>query len=63
MDKQEQNNIIKSSIVKVLREGQSVPDDIGETYRNWVLGIANKANADVQQNAAQNQEEQQSPGQ
>lgn len=60
MDKQEQNKIIKDSIVKVLREGQSVPDDIGEIYRNWVIGIANKANADIQQDAAQGQESQQS---
>ena len=48
MNREEQNNILKTALSSALRGSRSVPEDIGEVYRNWVVNIANNVNANQQ---------------
>lgn len=59
MTKQEQNQIIKDSLVRNLQKTVNIPDDIGEVYRGWVLGLIQNSQSQLQQN--QQQIEQQQP--
>lgn len=59
MTKQEQNQIIKDSLVRNLQKTVNIPDDIGEVYRNWVLGLIQNSQAQLQQNQQPVEQEQQ----
>ena len=50
MTKQEQNQIIKDSLVRNLQKTVNIPDDIGEVYRGWVLGLIQNSQSQLQQN-------------
>lgn len=58
MTKQEQNQIIKDSLVRNLQKTVNIPDDIGEVYRNWVLGLIQNSQAQLQQNQQPAEQEQ-----
>ena len=58
MTKEEQNLIIKDVWVKHLQEEKDIPEDIGEVYRNWLVGKIIEANNQLlQKETAENQEE------
>lgn len=48
MTKEEQNQIIKDTWTRNLQKETSIPDDIGETYKNWVRGLIQQASAQMQ---------------
>lgn len=43
MTKEDQNAIIKDAWVRSLQKRTSIPDDIGETFKNWVIGLTRRA--------------------
>ena len=43
MTKEEQNQIIKDALVRSLRKEPKIPDDIGNIYKNWLLGKIQQA--------------------
>lgn len=53
MTKEEQNMIIKDSLVRNLRKENEIPEDIGGIYKNWLLGKIQQASAQLQQPAEQ----------
>ena len=38
MTKEEQNQIIKDTWVRNLQKEKDIPEDVGNIYRNWLLG-------------------------
>lgn len=56
MTKEEQNQIIKDALVRDLQKEKDIPEDIGNIYRNWVLGKIKQASDQLKQ-PAQPQEE------
>lgn len=49
MTKEEQNQIIKDAWVRNLRKQDSIPEDIGDLYANWVRNLIVQANAQLTQ--------------
>lgn len=48
MTKEEQNQIIKDALVRNLRKETEIPDDIGNIYKNWLLGKIQQAAPQLQ---------------
>lgn len=49
MTKEEQNQIIKDTWVRNLQKEKSIPEDIGNIYRNWLLGKIKQASDQLKQ--------------
>lgn len=49
MTKEEQNQIIKDALVRSLKKENDIPDDIGNIYRNWLLGKVKQASDQLKQ--------------
>ena len=49
MTKEEQNQIIKDVWVRNLQKEKDIPEDIGNIYRNWLLGKIKQASDQVKQ--------------
>ena len=49
MTKEEQNQIIKDVWVHNLQKEKDIPEDIGNIYRNWLLGKIKQASDQVKQ--------------
>lgn len=49
MTKEEQNQIIKDKWVEHLQLENSIPESVGEIYRNWLLGIIQQASMQLKQ--------------
>lgn len=50
MTKEDQNQIIKDALVRNLRKETEIPDDIGNIYKNWLLGKIQQAAPQLQNN-------------
>lgn len=62
MTKEEANSIIKAAWVRSLQKRTSIPEDISETYKAWVIGLTNRASAQLTQTqGAQQQAQGQAP--
>ena len=48
MTKEDQNQIIKDALVRNLRKETEIPDDIGNIYKNWLLGKIQQAAPQLQ---------------
>ena len=62
MTKEEQNQIIKDALVRNLQKENDIPKDIGNVYKNWLLGKIKQASEQLKQpaqKAAQQTEQQQ----
>lgn len=51
MTKEEQNQIIKDAWVRNLRKETDIPENIGNIYKNWVIGKVKAANSQLQEPA------------
>lgn len=49
MTKEEQNQIIKDALVRNLQKEKDIPEDIGNIYRNWILGKIKQASDQLKQ--------------
>ena len=49
MTKEEQNQIIKDKLVEHLQREDSIPESVGEIYRNWLLGKIQQASSQLTQ--------------
>jgi len=49
MTKEEQNQIIKDAWVRNLRKENDIPNDIGNIYKNWVIGKVKAASAQLKE--------------
>ena len=49
MTKEEQNQIIKDTWVRNLQKERNIPEDIGNIYRNWLLGKIKQASDQLKQ--------------
>lgn len=49
MTKEEQNQIIKDVWVHNLQKEKDIPEDIGNIYRNWLLGKIKQASDQLKQ--------------
>ena len=49
MTKEEQNQIIKDVWVRNLQKEKNIPEDIGNIYRNWLLGKIKQASDQLKQ--------------
>ena len=49
MTKEEQNQIIKDVWVRSLQKEKDIPEDIGNIYRNWLLGKIKQAGDQLKQ--------------
>ena len=49
MTKEEQNQIIKDDWVRNLQKEKDIPEDIGNIYRNWLLGKIKQASDQLKQ--------------
>ena len=49
MTKEEQNQIIKDTWVRNLQKARNIPEDIGNIYRNWLLGKIKQASDQLKQ--------------
>ena len=58
MTKEEQNQIIKDAWVRNLQKEDDIPSDIGEIYKNWLLGKIQQASSQLTQPAPEQQEQQ-----
>lgn len=62
MTKEAQNQYVKDALVRNLQKEVSIPEDIGETYRNWVIGLVNKSSAQLIQKTEEKNAKQQGQG-
>lgn len=62
MTKEQQNQYVKDALVRNLQKEVSIPEDIGETYRNWVIGLVNKSSAQLIQKTEEKNAKQQGQG-
>lgn len=62
MTKEAQNAIVKDALVRNLQKEVSIPEDIGETYRNWVIGLVNRSSAQLIQKTEERNARQQGQG-
>ena len=49
MTKEEQNQIIKDAWVRNLQKEKDIPEDVGNIYRNWLLGKVKQASDQLKQ--------------
>ena len=49
MTKEEQNQIIKDALVRNLQKEKDIPEDVGNIYRNWLLGKIKQASDQLKQ--------------
>lgn len=63
MTKEEQNQIIKDAWVRNLQKRTDIPEDIGNVYKNWLLGKIAQASQQMMQQAQQQQGQQDQGGQ
>lgn len=49
MTKEEQNQIIKDTWVRNLQKEKDIPEDVGNIYRNWLLGKIKQASDQLKQ--------------
>lgn len=56
MTKEDQNQIIKDALIRNLRKETEIPDDIGNIYKNWLLGKIQQA-APQLQNSSRSEED------
>lgn len=56
MTKEEQNQIIKDAWVRNLQKRTDIPEDIGNVYKNWLLGKIAQASQQMMQAQQQNQQ-------
>ena len=49
MTKEEQNQIIKDAWVRSLQKEKDIPKDVGNVYRNWLLGKIKQASDQLKQ--------------
>ncbi len=49
MTKEEQNQIIKDAWVRNLQKEKDIPEDVGNIYRNWLLGKIKQASDQLKQ--------------
>lgn len=49
MTKEEQNQIIKDAWVRSLQKEKDIPEDVGNIYRNWLLGKIKQASDQLKQ--------------
>ena len=49
MTKEEQDQIIKDTWVRNLQKEKDIPEDIGNIYRNWLLGKIKQASDQLKQ--------------
>lgn len=61
MNKEETNSIIKDAMVRNLQKCTSIPEDISETYKAWVIGLTSRASTQLTQ--TQGAQQQQAQGQ
>lgn len=59
MTKEEQNQIIKDKWVEHLQREDSIPESVGEIYRNWLLGKIQQASEQLRQPANSEGDQQQ----
>ena len=59
MTKEEQNQIIKDKWVEHLQREDSIPESVGEIYRNWLLGKIQQASEQLKQPANSEGDQQQ----
>jgi len=62
MTKEEQNQIIKDAWVRNLQKKVDIPEDIGNIYKNWLLGKIKQASQQMMQAQQQSQGQEQSQG-
>lgn len=58
MTKEEQNQTIKDAWVRNLQKEDDIPENVGEIYKNWVLGKIQQASSQLQQSAKPQEGEQ-----
>lgn len=58
MTKEQQNQIIKDAMARNLQKQTDIPEDIGTTYQNWLLGKIKQASEQLAQPAQQDQGQQ-----
>ena len=63
MTKEEQNQIIKDAWVRNLRKENDIPNDIGNIYKNWVIGKVKAASSQLQEPVEQPAAQQQGKNQ
>lgn len=49
MTKEEQNQTIKDAWVRNLQKEKDIPEDVGNIYRNWLLGKIKQASDQLKQ--------------
>lgn len=49
MTKEEQNQVIKDAWVHNLQKEKDIPEDVGNIYRNWLLGKIKQASDQLKQ--------------
>ena len=59
MTKEEQNQIIKDKWVEHLQREDSIPESVGEIYKNWLLGKIQQASEQLKQPANSEGDQQQ----
>lgn len=57
MTKEEQNKIIKDAWIRNLQKEDDIPANIGEIYKNWLLGKIQEASAQLNPPPPQEAEE------
>lgn len=63
MTKEEQNQIIKDVWVRNLQKEKDIPEDIGNIYRNWLLGKIKQASDQLKQTQGPQDQGNEEPGQ
>lgn len=57
MTKEDMNQIIKDALARSLRKEPEIPDDIGNIYKNWLLGKVQQATPQLQNNNNRSEED------
>lgn len=57
MTKEEQNQIIKDALVRNLQKENDIPADIGNIYKNWLLGKIKQASDQLMQTQGPQEEQ------
>jgi hypothetical protein len=59
MTKEQQNQIIKDAWVRALQKENDIPENIGNIYKNWLLGKIKQASDQLKQPAQPEGDQQQ----
>lgn len=57
MTKEDQNQIIKDAWTRSLQKEKDIPSDVGEIYKNWLLGKIQEASAQLNPPPPQEEEQ------